>query len=168
MNGEDGDDWEHKYLEILQNPHSIILAVSAVNENIYKSKSLKMALKADPNRNRTIGVLTKADLLGDDSDCTNILANEINPLKHGYIAVIGRSQKDIRESISIRSGLLNEKEFFLSHSSSYKSYSSKCGTKNLTRILILILMRYIRDSLPDLKSKVLLNRFYWNCGLIDY
>ncbi len=66
------------------------------------SDALQLAKEADPEGKRTIGVLTKMDLMDDRTNARDILDGKLLPLKRGYIGVINRSQKDIdsRENIS--------------------------------------------------------------------
>ena len=148
------DQIRNMCFEFITNPNAVILAVTAANQDLVNSDGLKMARTVDPDGDRTIGVLTKVDIMDSGTDCTDILNNKVIPLKKGYIAVVNRSQKDIQDGLPIRSGLKKETEYFQSHPK-YRSYLSKCGTTNLTRTLNSILMHHIRDTLPDLKSKVM-------------
>lgn len=50
-------------LEYISNPNAIILAVSAANQDLVNSEGLKLARSVDPEGNRTIGVLTKVDIM---------------------------------------------------------------------------------------------------------
>ena len=50
----------HKYIS---KPACIILAVTAANTDLANSDGLKMAREVDPEGTRTIGVLTKVDLM---------------------------------------------------------------------------------------------------------
>lgn len=50
-----------------------------------------MAIKLDPKGERTIGVLTKVDLMDDGTDGTKVLMNKEIKLLHGYIGIKGRS-----------------------------------------------------------------------------
>jgi hypothetical protein len=45
----------------------------------------------DPDGNRTIGVLTKLDLMDEGTHALDILTNKLLPLKHGYVGVVNRS-----------------------------------------------------------------------------
>jgi Dynamin central region len=54
---------------------------------------LKLAQAADPSGSRTVGVLTKLDLMDPGTDCADILLNQIIPLRRGYVAVVNRGQK---------------------------------------------------------------------------
>ncbi len=140
--------------EFISNPNAIILAVTAANSDLANSDGLKMARSVDPDGERTIGVLTKVDIMDHGTDCMEILANRIVPLRRGYIAVCNRSQKDIIDNKSIRDGLAKEQLYFMKHIK-YRNVMSKCGTINLSRMLNQILMLHIRDCLPDIKSKIM-------------
>jgi dynamin 1-like protein len=140
--------------EFISNPNAIILAVTAANQDLVNSDGLKMARSVDPDGERTIGVLTKVDIMDQGTDCADILANRVVPLRRGYVAVVNRSQKDINDDLPIRQGLLKEQKFFQSHPK-YRSMLSKCGTTNLARTLNQILMLHIRDCLPDIKSRIM-------------
>lgn len=50
-------------LKFIMKPNSIILAVTAANTDLANSDGLKMARDCDPEGTRTIGVLTKVDLM---------------------------------------------------------------------------------------------------------
>jgi vacuolar protein sorting-associated protein 1 len=50
---------------------SVILAVSTANVDLANSDSLKLARSVDPQRRRTIGILTKQDLMDAFSDHTS-------------------------------------------------------------------------------------------------
>ena len=51
---------------------------------------------------RTIGVITKLDLMDDGTDARDILENKTLPLRRGYIGVVNRSQKDIEGKKDIK------------------------------------------------------------------
>lgn len=96
-------------LKFISKPNAIILSVTAANTDLANSDGLKLAREVDPEGNRTIGVLTKIDLMDQGTDVIDILAGRIIPLKYGYIPVINRGQKDIANNKSIRSALQFEK-----------------------------------------------------------
>jgi replication fork clamp-binding protein CrfC len=54
------------------------------------SDALKMAREVDPEGNRTLGVLTKLDLMDKGTDAMNVLSGLHIPLKHGWIGVVNR------------------------------------------------------------------------------
>lgn len=62
---------------------------------------------------RTIGVITKLDLMDEGTDARDILENKLLPLRRGYIGVVNRSQKDIEGRKDINAALAAERKFFL-------------------------------------------------------
>ncbi|POM79988.1 Dynamin-2, partial [Phytophthora palmivora] len=91
--------------EFISNPNSIILAVTSANTDLANSDALKMAREIDPDGQRTIGVLTKLDLMDDGTDAMDMLQGRVIPLKRGYVGVVNRSQADINSQLSIRDSL---------------------------------------------------------------
>lgn len=140
-------------LKYISKPNAIILAVTAANTDLANSDGLKMARDVDPEGTRTIGVLTKVDLMDQGTDVVDILAGRIIPLRLGYVPVVNRGQRDIDQSKTIASALENERKFFESHAS-YASKAQYCGTPYLARKLNVILMHHIRATLPDIKARI--------------
>lgn len=62
---------------------------------------------------RTIGVITKLDLMDEGTDARDILENKLLPLRRGYIGVVNRSQRDIEGRKDINAALAAERKFFL-------------------------------------------------------
>lgn len=62
---------------------------------------------------RTIGVITKLDLMDEGTDAREILENKLLPLRRGYVGVVNRSQKDIDGRKDIKAALAAERKFFL-------------------------------------------------------
>jgi dynamin 1-like protein len=143
-------------LHYISNPNAIILAVTSANTDIANSDALQLAQIADPSGNRTVGVLTKIDLMDPGTDCSEILLNRVIPLRRGYVAVVNRGQKDVVSDSSIRDGLKREEQFFKKHPvySKERSLLSKCGIPRLSKALNTMLMHHIRDCLPDLKARI--------------
>ncbi|MCJ1258672.1 vacuolar protein sorting-associated protein 1 [Lignoscripta atroalba] len=140
-------------LKQIQKPNAIILAVTAANTDLANSDGLKLAREVDPEGQRTIGVLTKVDLMDDGTDVVDILAGRIIPLRLGYVPVVNRGQRDIENKKAISFALENEKNFFENHKA-YRNKSSYCGTPYLARKLNLILMMHIKQTLPDIKGRI--------------
>ncbi|KAL8793767.1 MAG: hypothetical protein Q9182_007648 [Xanthomendoza sp. 2 TL-2023] len=140
-------------LKQIQKPNAIILAVTAANTDLANSDGLKLAREVDPEGQRTIGVLTKVDLMDEGTDVVDILAGRIIPLRLGYVPVVNRGQRDIDNKRAISSALENEKNFFENHKA-YRNKSSYCGTPYLARKLNMILMMHIKNTLPDIKARI--------------
>ncbi|KIJ69655.1 hypothetical protein HYDPIDRAFT_106305 [Hydnomerulius pinastri MD-312] len=140
-------------LKYISRPACIILAVTAANTDLANSDGLKMAREVDPEGTRTIGVLTKVDLMDQGTDVVDILAGRIIPLRLGYVPVVNRGQRDIDNSKAISVALEAERNFFEQHAS-YKGKAQYCGTPFLSRKLNMILMQHIRNTLPDIKARI--------------
>lgn len=61
---------------------------------------------------RTIGVITKLDLMDKGTDARDVLENKVFKLRRGYIGVVSRSQQDIDDNKDIGNALDAEKTFF--------------------------------------------------------
>jgi len=140
-------------LKYITKPNAIILAVTAANTDLANSDGLKLAREVDPEGVRTIGVLTKVDLMDTGTDVIDILAGRVIPLRLGYVPVVNRGQRDIETNKAISKALESEKQFF-EHHPSYKSKAQYCGTPFLARKLNMILMHHIRNTLPEIKIKI--------------
>ncbi|KAK2814007.1 vacuolar protein sorting-associated protein 1 [Emmonsiellopsis sp. PD_5] len=140
-------------LKQISKPNAIILAVTAANQDLANSDGLKLAREVDPEGQRTIGVLTKVDLMDAGTDVVDILAGRIIPLRLGYVPVVNRGQRDIENKRPISYALEHEKNFFENHKA-YRNKSSYCGTPYLARKLNLILMMHIKQTLPDIKARI--------------
>lgn len=140
-------------LEYIAKPNSIILAVSPANVDIVNSESLKLARQVDPQGKRTIGILTKLDLMDHGTNALDILSGNVYPLKLGFIGVVNRSQQDIHAQKSLHDALSAEREFFSNHPA-YRNISHRCGTSYLAKSLNQTLMSHIRERLPDIKARL--------------
>lgn len=133
------------------NRNAIILAVSAANADIANSDALQLARDVDPEYERTIGVLTKLDIMDRGTDVVDILARRKINLRLGFVPVVNRSQADIVSNKDIRAALRDEKRFFETHPS-YRKNRLYCGTPHLVQKLNGVLHEHIRACLPDLQQ----------------
>jgi hypothetical protein len=133
--------------------NAIILAITPATQDLANSDSLIAARRVDPLGNRTIGVLTKLDIMDKGTDARDVLLNKIYTLKLGYIGVVNRSQADINGKKSMAAAMAAEKKFFTDHPG-YRDIAENCGTAFLTVTLNQILMRHIKAKLPALYSQI--------------
>ncbi|GKT99270.1 dynamin gtpase [Fusarium langsethiae] len=139
--------------EYIAKPNSIVLAVSPANVDIVNSEALKLARHVDPLGRRTIGVLTKVDLMDHGTNALDILSGRVYPLKLGFIGVVNRSQQDIQGNKPMEDALQAETDFF-KHHPAYRNISTRCGTHYLAKTLNTTLMGHIRERLPDIKARL--------------
>lgn len=153
--GDQPDDIEEQIktlvLKYIQNPNSIILAVTPANTDVATSEALKIALETDPEGTRTLAVLTKLDLMDEGTDAIDVLNGNVIPVKLGIIGVVNRSQKDINDNKGIEDQLKKEAAFI---AAKYPKLANKSGTPFLAKTMSRLLMNHIPDCLPELKKRV--------------
>lgn len=114
--------------------YSVILAVSPANVDLANSDALKLARTVDPRGLRTLGVLTKLDLMDAGTNALDILTGRTYPLKLGFVGVVNRSQQDIMQDVPMEDARRKEEEFFKNHPV-YRNLAHRCGTKFLAKTL---------------------------------
>jgi len=129
------------------------MAVCPANNDIANADSLKLARKVDPMGERTIGVLTKVDIMDQGTSALDIIRGKVYPLKLGFVPVICRSQRDIMEGKQMKDAQTAE-DLFFRKSEYYGALSNRCGVPFLCRNLNEIIVKHIKKSLPLIRSKI--------------
>ena len=140
-------------LQYISNPNAIILAVSAATSDLATSDAIQLAKRVDPDGGRTMGVVTKLDLMDAGTDAVDVLRGNVIPLKRGFVGVVNRSQQDINQGKSVEAAREAERRFFESHPR-YRSMAASMGSVYLAKRLNELLLTHIRTRLPELQSKV--------------
>ncbi len=70
---------------------TIILCVIPANADIVTSEALQMARQLDPKGIRTVGVITKIDIMDRGTNAKRLLMGTDVPLRLGYVGVKNRS-----------------------------------------------------------------------------
>jgi replication fork clamp-binding protein CrfC len=139
--------------KFISQQNALILALTAANTDLANSDALKMAREVDPAGERTIGVVTKIDLMDQGTDALDLLQGKIYPLQLGYYGVKCRSQKQIDENLTIRQALDSERQFFSTHPT-YSSYIDRLGIPYLAESLNRILCGHIVKCIPTLSRQI--------------
>ena len=121
-------------LDYISKPNAVILAVSPANVDLANSDALKLARTVDPRGLRTLGVLTKLDLMDAGTNALDILTGRTYPLKLGFVGVVNRSQQDIMQDVPMSESRQKEEDFFRNHPI-YRNLAHRCGTKYLAKTL---------------------------------
>eukprot|EP00210_Caulerpa_lentillifera_P006853 g6550.t2 len=140
-------------ISYIQHPTCIILAVSAANDDLANSVAISTAKSVDPEGTRTIGVVTKLDIMDPGTNAVALLKNEVVPLQLGYIGIINRSQRDISNNIDIKTACRNE-DIYFQNNNEYYEVIHRCGVENLAKNLNKILTSHIERLFPDLRRKI--------------
>jgi replication fork clamp-binding protein CrfC len=80
---------------------TLIAAIIPANDDVANSEALRLAERVDPKHERTIGILTKIDIMDEGTNVNDILHGHSKRLDHGYVPVVMRSQKDIETGMSL-------------------------------------------------------------------
>ena len=132
----------------VSDPLTIILCVIAANSDIATSDGLKLAKEIDTGGVRTIGVLTKLDIMDTGTDARKALLNEEIPLKLGYVGVKNRSKQDLVNKLPMSEMVKKEREFFRTHPVYKNMPQGYLGTNVLIQKLTKIYFKIIRENLP--------------------
>ena len=104
--------------KFISKEETIILCVIPCNVDIATTEALKLAHDADPMKTRTLGVMTKPDIVdkGTENEIVKIARNKTEyNLKLGYTVVRCRCQDDVDKKMSLQAAIEQEKEFFEKH-----------------------------------------------------
>jgi hypothetical protein len=141
----------------IKNSKTIILSVMQARSDIEADIALDLIKEYDPEGERTIGILTKIDLMNEYTDITNLLENNISvdlQLKYGYYGIRNRNKKESLENNALE-GLELEKQYFENHTL-YKDtkYKNRLGIPSLCKQLSHILVESIKKSLPNILKNI--------------
>uniref|UniRef100_A0A8C5Z8R3 MX dynamin like GTPase 1 n=1 Tax=Marmota marmota marmota TaxID=9994 RepID=A0A8C5Z8R3_MARMA len=141
----------------IQKQETINLVVVPSNVDIATTEALSMAQEVDPDGDRTIGILTKPDLVdkGTEDTVVDVVRNFVCHLKKGYMIVKCRGQHDIQSRLSLAEALQKEKAFFEDHPQ-FRALldEGKATIPCLAERLTTELIAHICKSLPLLENQI--------------
>ncbi|KAK4103889.1 hypothetical protein N658DRAFT_493357 [Parathielavia hyrcaniae] len=139
---------------------NIILAISAADTDLANSTALQASRRVDPRGERTIGVITKMDLVDPDKGVA-ILTDRQYPLRLGYVGVISKLPSQTgslfrRETSNLLAGISrNEKAFFNSYPSEFGPESGvNTGTMTLRKKLMQVLEHQMSSKLQETTESI--------------
>lgn len=138
-----------KYIQ----PPNVILAISAADVDLANSTALRASRRVDPRGERTIGVVTKMDLV-DPVRGAAILSDSQYPLRLGYVGVVSRApgvkalfNKGIGGNLTTTIAK-NENAYFSAHPLEFGPETGvNVGTLNLRKKLMHVLEHTMSASL---------------------
>jgi len=149
---------------------TIILSVMPARTDLEADIALDLIKEYDPKGLRTIGILTKVDLMNDNTDISDYLSNNISKdlqLYYGYYAVRNRTTIETNK-ISILEGFQKEKLYFENHPI-YGNMKDKShlGIPNMTNKISDILVHKIKKNLPFILDEINQTLFSMENELLD-
>ena len=133
---------------------TIILCVVSANADMATQEGLRMARRIDPKGIRTVGVITKIDIMDRGTNAKRAIMNQEIQLRLGFVGVKNRSQEDIQNQISVKAAMEKEMAFFSSHPVYSTMPPGYLGCETLTNKLTRILFTHIKHSLPDIVNEI--------------
>ena len=143
----------------IKNPLNILLCVipaTLMNCSFYDEFAifgLKLAsemspLSEYPNNLRTLGVVTKIDIMDLYTDVRDLLLNKQIPIELGYIGVINRSRRDLAENILSKEYIIKKERDFFNTTKEYKDLPKNIlGNEALIKKISKIYFKLIKDNL---------------------
>ena len=143
----------------IQSERTIILAVMPARSDLEADPALDLIKEYDPHGLRTLGILTKVDLMNEDTDIVPYLEGNISidlQLHHGYFAVRNRTQTEM-ETLTLQEAWESEKKFFEEHVV-YQKISNEAHTRlglpAVTRFVSQLYYQHIKKLLPNLLDEI--------------
>ncbi|CAI2387582.1 unnamed protein product [Moneuplotes crassus] len=141
-------------LKYVEDPRTIILCVIPANADMTTSDALQLSREIDPKGIRTVGVITKIDIMDHGTNARRMLMGQEVPLRLGYVGVKNRNQQSIIDKQSVKAALKEEREFFENHPIYSSINSNLLGTDVLTQKCTKIMFTHIKSHLPDIMREI--------------
>jgi GTP-binding protein EngB required for normal cell division len=141
---------------------NVILAISAADVDLANSTALRASRRVDPRGERTIGVVTKMDLV-DPVRGAQILTDKNYPLRLGYVGVVCKIPQETRSMFSRGSANISraitkhEAAYFKSHPEAYSPESNTpvtVGTPALRKKLMHVLESTMSAALANTSEAI--------------
>uniref|UniRef100_A0A7M4FDB6 MX dynamin like GTPase 1 n=1 Tax=Crocodylus porosus TaxID=8502 RepID=A0A7M4FDB6_CROPO len=149
----------HSYKYIIKHIKTYITKQETINSVVVSSnidiattEALKMANEVDPDGERTLGVLTKPDLVdkGTERTVIDIVHNLSVPLRKGYMIVKSHGQQDTNDKLTLASAITREREFFEEH----EYFGLLFLFLSFFFNSFLFIFPYLQKSLPNLEKQI--------------
>ncbi|OLL26592.1 Interferon-induced GTP-binding protein Mx1 [Neolecta irregularis DAH-3] len=139
----------------IRDQRTIILAVHPAPNDLANSTIFQEARLVDSSGLRTLGILTKPDLVnpGAEKKVLSILENEKAQLALGWFIVRNRSQAELDTCIACDERAIKEIQFF-NRAPWDRISGDRVGIKNLRSHLAELLYSHIQEHLPRVKKDI--------------
>jgi hypothetical protein len=133
---------------------NIVLAVCAADVDLANSPALRASRKVDPLGLRTLGVVTKVDLVSPEQGAT-ILSGNRYPLHLGYVGVVCKpSGMKGRHETMVHAAQRGDEYFRDNREYFYNSSSLMVGSETLKKRLMVVLESSMASSLHGITNAV--------------
>lgn len=144
-------------INAIKQANTLILLTVNCGDDVQNQSGFRLARDADPSGERTIGVLTRADVIQprEHGPWFRMLAGEAHKLQYGYYAVRNPGTQELQESITFPGARARETAFFKQAPWSELSLDKeRFGIKALAQELSAILQAFISEKMPAFEAKL--------------
>ncbi|KYG40858.1 hypothetical protein M433DRAFT_8419 [Acidomyces richmondensis BFW] len=141
-------------LGYMGNPRSVMLAVIPANVDVATQEILELAKDVDPEGDRTLGLLTKPDLVdkGTEWRIIDLIEGRARKMQLGWHVVRNPGQKDLSDTSLDRSSL--ELAFFRSANPWNNISEDKVGIESLRERLKEVLSSLVKREFPKVQHEI--------------
>ncbi|EGP83318.1 unnamed protein product [Zymoseptoria tritici ST99CH_3D1] len=138
----------------MNNPRSVILAVVPANVDVATQEILELATEADPQGDRTLGVLTKPDLMdrGTEGRSVDLLEGRARVMQLGWHVIRNPGQMEMAEKNLDRNTL--ERDFFRNKAPWSDLDDDKVGVDTLRIRLKDVISSLVKREFPKVKAEI--------------
>jgi len=142
----------------IKQQRTIILMVCPARADLEADPAVELAREFDPQGTRTVGILTKVDLMNAGTDVSKYLTNSLPSdlqLSLGYFACKMRGPAE--KGLSVREGFGAEATYFGGHhvyGRAHSPYAERLGVPTLARFLSRVLLGHLKQHLPQILREV--------------
>ncbi|SPJ90330.1 related to dynamin GTPase [Fusarium torulosum] len=155
---EDVDAVRDMVASYLQNTRTIILSVLQASNDIANQGIIKLARQFDPDGGRTVGIITKPDLIneGTESKIARVAKNLDNiKLKLGFFLLKNPKPSELEEGLDMSARSRRELQFFSSPAWLSQGLDfDRIGAEKLRVFLQDLLDAHIERELPKVKEDI--------------
>ncbi|GIZ42843.1 hypothetical protein CKM354_000609600 [Cercospora kikuchii] len=138
----------------MENPRSVMLAVVPANTDLATQEILELAAEADTHGDRTLGVLTKPDLVdrGAESSILDLVEGRTRQMQLGWHIIRNPGQKELKDASVIRGDL--EATFFRSTAPWNGVEKEKVGIESLRLRIKDVLSSLVKKEFPKVQTEI--------------
>jgi dynamin 1-like protein len=142
----------------IESERAIVLVVMPARPDLEADAALDLVKESDPTGERSVGVLTKVDLMSKGSDICSYLNNQVSSslrMRFGYFGVKGRSTQEMTDKVTMEEAVRREIEYF-DTDEAYANLQARerLGSQALGQALSAHLVEHIRHFLPVIMQEL--------------
>lgn len=140
----------------MKDPNMVLLVVIPATDDFGNAEALKIATEYDPHGTRTLGVVTKSDLVKEDSDIVDKIkmrGKNIH-LQLGFVALRCRTPSEVKNGMSKKEAMRAESVLFSTHPLLSSLDQTEWGIASLVAKIISVQAERVEDFIPEIKNKL--------------